>query len=99
MKLGDTTLEKDGEQAHEALTMAGAEFLRKATTEQALNANLKAIAINRRAGRRSLQLPRIHTQRGQADRAINLLRRFRGQSRRRRMLTIWAALSDGRTDG
>jgi tetratricopeptide (TPR) repeat protein len=74
MKLGDIYA-REGmvDQAHEALTMAGAEFLRKGDTEQALNANLKAIAINPESRQALTAIAAIYTQRGQADRAINLL--------------------------
>jgi tetratricopeptide (TPR) repeat protein len=74
MKLGDIYA-REGmvDQAHEALTMAGAEFLRKGDTEQALNANLKAIAINPDSRQALTAIAGIYTQRGQADRAINIL--------------------------
>ncbi|HEY6329018.1 MAG TPA: tetratricopeptide repeat protein, partial [Blastocatellia bacterium] len=61
------------EQAHEAFILAGAEFLRRGDTEQALAANLKALAI-RPEGRQALTaIVSIYTQQGQADRAINIL--------------------------
>ena len=74
MKLGDIYA-REGmvEQAHEALIMAGAEFLRKGDSEQALNANLKAISINPDSRQALTAIASIYTQRGQADRAINLL--------------------------
>ena len=74
MKLGDIYA-REGmvEQAHEALIMAGAEFLRKGDTEQALNANLKAIAVNPESRQALTAIASIYTQRGQSDRAINLL--------------------------
>jgi Flp pilus assembly protein TadD len=47
MKLGEIySREGMTEQSHESFIMAGAEFLRKGDSEQALNANLKAIVIN-----------------------------------------------------
>ena len=74
MKLGDIYA-REGmvDQAHEALIMAGAEFLRKGDSEQALNANLKAISINPDSRQALTAIASIYTQRGQADRAINLL--------------------------
>jgi tetratricopeptide (TPR) repeat protein len=74
MKLGDIYA-REGmvEQAHESLIMAGAEFLRKGDSEQALNANLKAISINPDSRQALTAIASIYTQRGQADRAINLL--------------------------
>jgi tetratricopeptide (TPR) repeat protein len=61
------------DQAHEAFIMAGAEFMRKGDTEQALATNLKALAI-RPEGRQALTaIVSIYTQQGQADRAINIL--------------------------
>ena len=53
--------------------MAGAEFLRKGDIEQALNANLKAIAINPESRQGLTAIATIYTQQGQADRAIKLL--------------------------
>src|SRR5262249_60019025 len=47
MKLGEIySRERMIEQAHDSFVMAGAEFMRKGDSEQALNANIKAIVIN-----------------------------------------------------
>jgi tetratricopeptide (TPR) repeat protein len=74
MKLGEIySREKMPEQAHDAFIMAGAEFLRKGETEQALNANLKAITINSDSRQALTAIATIYTQQGQIDRAINLL--------------------------
>ncbi|HET9531434.1 MAG TPA: tetratricopeptide repeat protein [Blastocatellia bacterium] len=74
MKLGEI-YSREGmiEQAHESFIMAGAEFLRKGDTEQALSANLKAIAINSESRQGLTAIASIYTQQGQADRAINVL--------------------------
>ncbi|HWP44979.1 MAG TPA: tetratricopeptide repeat protein [Blastocatellia bacterium] len=74
MKLGEI-YSREGmlEQAHDAFIMAGAEFLRKGDTEQALSANLKAIAINSESRQGLTAIASIYTQQGQADRAINVL--------------------------
>lgn len=74
MKLGEIySREGMTEQAHEAFIMAGAEFLRKGDSEQALNANLKAIIINADSRQALTAIATIYTQQGQTDRAINLL--------------------------
>ena len=74
MKLGEIySRELMTEQAHEAFIMAGAEFLRKGDSEQALNANLKAIVINADSRQALTAIATIYTQQGQTDRAINLL--------------------------
>jgi tetratricopeptide (TPR) repeat protein len=74
MKLGEIyAREGMKDQAHDALLMAGAEFLRKGDTEQALNANLKAIAIEPESRQALTAIASIYTQLGQADRAINIL--------------------------
>ncbi len=74
MKLGEIySREGMTEQAHEAFIMAGAEFLRKGDSEQALNANLKAIVINADSRQALTAIATIYTQQGQTDRAINLL--------------------------
>jgi tetratricopeptide (TPR) repeat protein len=74
MKLGEIySRERMVDQAHEAFIVAGAEFLRKGDSEQALNANLKAIAINPESRQGLTAIATIYTQVGQADRAINLL--------------------------
>ena len=74
MKLGDIySREGMSEQSHDAFIMAGAEFLRKGDGEQALNANLKAIAINADSRQALTAIATIYTQQGQTDRAINLL--------------------------
>lgn len=74
MKLGEIySRERMVDQAHESFIMAGTEFLRKGDTEQALNANLKAIAINPESRQGLTAIASIYTQQGQADRAINLL--------------------------
>lgn len=74
MKLGEI-YSREGmmDQAHDAFIMSGAEFLRKGDIEQALNANLKAIAINAESRQGLTAIATIYTQQGQADRAINLL--------------------------
>jgi tetratricopeptide (TPR) repeat protein len=74
MKLGEI-YSREGltEQAHEAFMMAGAEFLRKGDSEQALNANLKAIVINPDSRQALTAIATIYTQQGQIDRAINIL--------------------------
>jgi tetratricopeptide (TPR) repeat protein len=74
MKLGDIYA-REGmvQQAHDALIMAGAEFLRKGDLEQALDANLKAISVNPESRQALTAIASIYTQRGQADRAINIL--------------------------
>ena len=61
------------EQSHEAFLMAGAEFLRKGDSEQALNANLKAIGVNPESRQALTAIATIYTERGEADRAINIL--------------------------
>ena len=74
MKLGEIySRESMTEQAHEAFIMAGAEFLRKGDSEQALNANLKAIVINPDSRQALTAIATIYTQQGQTDRAINIL--------------------------
>jgi tetratricopeptide (TPR) repeat protein len=74
MKLGEIySRENMTDQAHESFIMAGAEFLRKGDTEQALNANLKAIAINPESRQGLTAIATIYTQQGQADRAISIL--------------------------
>ena len=74
MKLGEIySREAMTEQAHEAFIMAGAEFLRKGDSEQALNANLKAIVINPDSRQALTAIATIYTQQGQTDRAINIL--------------------------
>jgi tetratricopeptide (TPR) repeat protein len=74
MKLGEIySREGMTEQAHDAFIMAGAEFLRKGDSEQALNANLKAIIINADSRQALTAIATIYTQQGQTDRAINLL--------------------------
>lgn len=74
MKLGEIySREGMTEQAHESFIMAGAEFLRKGDSEQALNANLKAIIINADSRQALTAIATIYTQQGQTDRAINLL--------------------------
>lgn len=74
MKLGEIySREGMAEQAHDAFIMSGAEFLRKGDIEQALNANLKAIALNAESRQGLTAIATIYTQQGQADRAINLL--------------------------
>jgi tetratricopeptide (TPR) repeat protein len=74
MKLGEIySREGMTEQAHEAFIMAGAEFLRKGDTEQALNANLKAIMINADSRQALTAIATIYTQQDQTDRAINIL--------------------------
>ncbi|GEM_PF-758445 len=74
MKLGEIYV-REGmrEQAHEAFVTAGNELLRKNDLEQALTANLKAIAINQDSRPALTSLATIYTQQGQADKAINLL--------------------------
>ncbi len=74
MKLGEIyTREGFTEQAHESFIMAGSEFLRKGDTEQALNANLKAISVKSDSMQALTAIATIYTQHGQIDRAINLL--------------------------
>ena len=74
MKLGEIySREGMTDQAHEAFIMAGAEFLRKGDNEQALNANLKAIAINSDSRQALTAIATIYTQQGQTDRAISVL--------------------------
>jgi tetratricopeptide (TPR) repeat protein len=74
MKLGEIySRENMTDQAHESFIMAGAEFLRKGDAEQALNANLKAIAINPESRQGLTAIATIYTQQGQADRAISIL--------------------------
>ncbi|HKG23524.1 MAG TPA: tetratricopeptide repeat protein [Blastocatellia bacterium] len=74
MKLGEIySREGMTELAHEAFILTGAEFLRKGDIEQALNANLKAIAINPESRQGLTAIATIYTQQGQADRAINIL--------------------------
>src|SRR5262249_41146085 len=74
MKLGEIYL-REGmkDQAHDAFVTAGTELLRKNELEQALTANLKAIAINPDSRHALTSLASIYTQHGQADKAINLL--------------------------
>src|SRR5262245_35723400 len=74
MKLGEIYV-REGmkEQAHEAFVTAGAELLRKNDLEQALTANLKAIAINPDSRQALTALATIYTQQGQPDKAINIL--------------------------
>jgi tetratricopeptide (TPR) repeat protein len=74
MKLGEIySREGMNEQAHESFIMAGGEFLRKGDTEQALNANLKAITTNPDSRQALTAIATIYTQHGQIDRAINIL--------------------------
>jgi len=74
MKLAEIySRESMTEQAHDAFIMAGAEFLRKGDSEQALNANLKAIVINPDSRQALTAIATIYTQQGQTNRAINLL--------------------------
>ncbi len=74
MKLGEIySREAMTEQAHDAFIMAGAEFLRKGDSEQALNANLKAIITNPDSRQALTAIATIYTQQGQTDRAINIL--------------------------
>ncbi|HYP27377.1 MAG TPA: tetratricopeptide repeat protein [Blastocatellia bacterium] len=74
MKLGEIySREGMDELAHDAFIMTGAEFLRKGDIEQALSANLKAIAINPESRQGLTAIATIYTQQGQADRAINIL--------------------------
>ncbi|HKV41567.1 MAG TPA: tetratricopeptide repeat protein, partial [Blastocatellia bacterium] len=74
MKLGEIySREGLGEQAHEAFVTAGAEFIRKNDTEQALNANLKALSIFPDSRQALTAIVNIYTQQGQTDRAINIL--------------------------
>ena len=74
MKLGEIySREGMTEQAHESFILAGVEFLRKEDTEQALNANLKAININPDSRQALTAIATIYTQHGQIDRAINIL--------------------------
>jgi tetratricopeptide (TPR) repeat protein len=74
MKLGEIySREGFTEQAHESFIMAGSEFLRKGDTEQALNANLKAISVKSDSMQALTAIATIYTQHGQIDRAINLL--------------------------
>ncbi len=74
MKLGEIySREGMTEQSHESFIMAGAEFLRKGDSEQALNANLKAIVINPDSRLALTAIATIYTQQGQTDRAINIL--------------------------
>jgi len=74
LKLGEIySREGMTEQAHDAFIMAGAEFLRKGDNEQALNANLKAIAINSDSRQALTAIATIYTQQGQTDRAISVL--------------------------
>ena len=74
MKLGEIySREAMTEQAHDAFIMAGGEFIRKGDTEQALNANLKAIVINPDSRQALTAIATIYTQQGQTDRAINIL--------------------------
>ena len=61
------------EQAHEAFIMAGAEFMRRGDSDQALAANLKALAIKPEGRQALTAIVSIYTQQGQADRAINIL--------------------------
>jgi tetratricopeptide (TPR) repeat protein len=74
MKLGEIYL-REGftEQAHESFILAGSEFLRKGDTEQALNANLKAISTKSDSMQALTAIATIYTQHGQIERAINLL--------------------------
>src|SRR2546425_5735832 len=74
MKLGEI-FSREGmiEQAHDSFVMAGAEFLRKGDSEQALNANLKAIVINPDSRQALTAIATIYTEQGQIDRAINIL--------------------------
>jgi len=74
MKLGEIySREGFAEQAHESFIMAGSEFLRKGDTEQALNANLKAISVKPDSMQALTAIATIYTQHGQIERAINLL--------------------------
>jgi tetratricopeptide (TPR) repeat protein len=74
MKLGEIySREGMKEQAHDAFVMAGNELLRKDEFDQALTANLKAIAINPDSRQALTSIASIYTQQGQAERAINLL--------------------------
>jgi tetratricopeptide (TPR) repeat protein len=74
LKLGEIySREAMTEQAHDAFIIAGAEFLRKGDNEQALNANLKAIAINSDSRQALTAIATIYTQQGQTDRAISVL--------------------------
>jgi tetratricopeptide (TPR) repeat protein len=74
MKLGEIySRERMPEQAHESFIVAGSEFLRKGDTEQALNANLKAIIINPDSRQALTAIATIYSEQGQIDRAINIL--------------------------
>ncbi|HKS40320.1 MAG TPA: tetratricopeptide repeat protein, partial [Blastocatellia bacterium] len=74
MKLGEIySREGMTDQAHESFILAGVEFLRKGDTEQALNANLKAITINSDSRQALTAIATIYTEHGQIDRAINIL--------------------------
>jgi tetratricopeptide (TPR) repeat protein len=74
MKLGEIySREGMRDQAHDAFVMAGSELLRKNEFDQALTANLKAIAINPDSRHALTSIASIYTQQGQAERAINLL--------------------------
>ncbi len=74
MKLGEIySREGMREQAHDAFVTAGNELLRKNEIDQALTANLKAIAINPDSRQALTSVASIYTQQGQAERAINLL--------------------------
>jgi tetratricopeptide (TPR) repeat protein len=74
MKLGEIySREGMREQAHDAFVMAGNELMRKNEFDQALTANLKAIAINPDSRHALTSIASIYTQQGQAERAINLL--------------------------
>jgi tetratricopeptide (TPR) repeat protein len=74
MKLGEIySREGMREQAHDAFVMAGSELLRKNEFDQALTANLKAIAINPDSRHALTSIASIYTHQGQAERAINLL--------------------------
>jgi tetratricopeptide (TPR) repeat protein len=74
LKLGEIySREGMRDQAHDAFVMAGSELLRKNDFDQALSANLKAIAINPDSRHALTSIASIYTQQGQAERAINLL--------------------------
>ena len=74
MKLGEIySREGFADQAHESFILAGSEFMRKGDTEQALNANLKAISVKPDSMQALTAIATIYTQHGQIDRAINLL--------------------------
>ena len=74
MKLAEIfTRERMTDQALESFIMAGVEFQRKGDIEQALNANLKALAVNPESRQALTAIAAIYTQQNQVDRAINIL--------------------------